>query len=286
MTLYNCFKAFWIAFICLFIADVSAKSTSTQVLRLYQTDFQFEYHIELLKIALDKTAADYPDTRLQFTEQVTPGRGLKMLEQGEVDIAFLASSKEREQNFIPIKIPLLKGLLGYRLLLIHQDNLEKFQQVSSTKDLSDSFVAGFGMHWADIEVLRQNRLPTQEVGTVTSLHRMLDAKRFDYFPRGVNEIWEEKQRLNRQLPDLMIEPNIALVYNLPVYVFVNKDLPELAERIEKGLNKATDDLSFQELFLKYYSDSILKARLSERKIIHLQNDDYPMTSTIDTSWWL
>ncbi|MCL1066595.1 transporter substrate-binding domain-containing protein [Shewanella olleyana] len=286
MTRYNCFKASLIAFVCLFIADVSAKPTSTQVLRLYQTDFQFEYHIELLKIALDKTAADYPDTKLQFTEQVTPGRGLKMLEQGEVDIAFLASSKEREQNFIPIKIPLLKGLLGYRLLLIHQDNLEKFQQVTNTKDLGDSFVAGFGSHWADIEVLRHNNLPTQEVGTVTSLYRMLHAKRFDYFPRGVNEIWEEKQRLKGQLPDLMIEPNIALVYNLPVYVFVNKDLPELAARIEKGLNIATDDLSFQELFLKYYNDSILKARLSERNIIHLQNDDYPMTSTIDTSWWL
>lgn len=285
MLLLN-FKLLLIALICFFVTEASAKSSSPQVLRLYQTDYHFQYHIELLKMALDKTAADYPEASLQFTEQVTQGRGLKMLEQGEVDVAFLASSKQREQTFIPVKIPLLKGLLGYRLLLIHQDNQQKFLQVKNTHDLGESFVAGFGSHWADIDVLRHNALPTQDIGTASSLHRMLHAKRFDYFPRGINEVWQEQQRISSKLPELMIEPNIALVYNLPVYVFVNKELPELAERIEKGLNKATDDLSFQELFLKYYSDSILKARLSERQIIYLDNQDYPQTEPIDTSWWL
>ena len=291
MKLLIYFKISLITIACFFIADLQARTTSTQVLRLYQTDINYEYHIELLKMALDKmaldkTAADYPEATLQFTEQVTQGRGLKMLEQGEVDVAFLASSKQREQAFIPIKIPLLKGLLGYRLLLIHQDNQQKFQQINSTKELGDSLVAGFGTHWADIAVLRHNHLPTQEIGTASSLYRMLDAKRFDYFPRGINEVWGERKRIKSRLPDLMVEPNIALVYNLPVYVFVNKQQPELAKRIEKGLIKATEDLSFQELFLRYYSDSILKARLSERRIIRLENQDYPLSAPIDTSWWL
>ncbi|WP_144210398.1 type 2 periplasmic-binding domain-containing protein [Shewanella donghaensis] len=269
----------------MFIADVSARTSSTQVLRLYQTEFNFQYHIELLELALNKTAEDYPDTSLQFTEQVSPGRGLKMLERGEVDLAFLASSKQREETYIPIKIPLLKGLLGYRILLIHQDNIEKFTTISTAEQLGRAFVAGFGSHWADLDVLKQNHLPTQEISTYGSLPKMLDAKRFDYFPRGINEVWEEKERLKYTLPDLTIEPNIVLVYNLPVYMFVNKGNPDLAKRLEAGLKIATEDLSFQMLFLKYYSESILKANLSKRKMILLDSKDYPIKE-IDTSWWL
>ncbi|MBQ4889900.1 transporter substrate-binding domain-containing protein [Shewanella sp. MMG014] len=271
---------------CVFSTSLFAKESTPQVLRLYQNEFHFQYHIELLKMALDKTAAEYPEARVQFTEQVTPGRGLKMLEQGEVNVAFLASSKQREKMFIPIKVPLLQGLLGYRLLYIHQDNQDKFKQVNSANQLSHSFVAGFGSHWADLDVLRHNELPTQEVGTAKSLYRMLQAKRFDYFPRGVSEIWAEKKRLGPDLPDLIIEPNLALVYHLPMYVFVNKQNPELAERIEKGLQRAIVDLSFQELFLKYYSDAILKAKLPQRTIIHLENQDYLSEKPIDSSWWL
>ncbi len=285
MTLFNGFKTSCLIVLLLFIADVSARTSSTQVLRLYQTEFNFQYHIELLELALNKTAEDYPDTSLQFTEQVSPGRGLKMLERGEVDLAFLASSKQREETYIPIKIPLLKGLLGYRILLIHQDNIEKFTTISTAEQLGRAFVAGFGSHWADLDVLKQNHLPTQEISTYGSLPKMLDAKRFDYFPRGINEVWEEKERLKYTLPDLTIEPNIVLVYNLPVYMFVNKGNPDLAKRLEAGLKIATEDLSFQMLFLKYYSESILKANLSKRKMILLDSKDYPIKE-IDTSWWL
>jgi len=116
---------------------------------------------------------------------------------------------------------------------------------------------------------------------------MLKLKRFDYFPRGINEAWNEIDKKGVNYPELMVEERTALYYPYPVYYFVNKENRELAARIEKGLKIALADGSFKDLFFESHSEIINKANLDDRIIFKLQNPTLPEgTPEPDTSWWL
>ena len=81
--------------------------------------------------------------------------------------------------------------------------------------------------------------------SVDSIFKMLKLGRIDYFHRGLNEIWGE---LSTHKETLKIADNVMLFYPLPVYFFVTKSRPELAKKLEKGINLALEDGSFKTLF--------------------------------------
>lgn len=64
---------------------------------------------------------------------------------------------------------------------------------------------------------------------------MLNHDRFDFLPRGVNEIFEEYALRKDLLENVIIEPHLALYIPGATYVFVSPKYPELAERLEIGL---------------------------------------------------
>jgi len=116
---------------------------------------------------------------------------------------------------------------------------------------------------------------------------MLSVKRFDYFPRGINEAWNEISEKKEKYPNLAVDPYIALYYPYPVYFFVNKNNLKLADRVERGLTIALEDGTFKALFLKYHSKIIQQADLNNRKIFILKNPTLAEgTPEPDTSWWL
>lgn len=267
------------------------------VLKYFQVDSRFNYRIALLNLVLEKTAAKYGAAKLEALEQsVTQSRGLVMLENNEIDVVFLATTKQREQTFLPVRVPIMRGILGLRVLLIHKDNVDRFAAVarsevdSSGVDSFDlfkqEFEAGFVFHWADMAILESNHIPVQKQPNYENLFAMLSAKRFDYFPRGINEIWRELAEHSDTYPELIVDEHLALEYEYPVYFFVNKTNAELAKRIEVGLNIALADGSFKRLFLKHHKDQIQRAQLSKRKLFYLDNPTLPAdTPLIDKSWW-
>lgn len=100
---------------------------------------------------------------------------------------------------------------------------------------------------------------------------MLMHDRFDYFPRGINEVFDEIEQRHQELPDMVIEPTLAMYLSTPSYIFVSPKHPELAERIETGLRRMIEDGSFDEIFWKFHGENIKKADLNNRKIITLNN---------------
>jgi len=257
--------------------------------RYFQTDGRYSYQIELLNIALDKTRDKYGPIRLAAVkEQMTQSRALQFLQKGEqIDIAFLATNSDREQQLLPIKIPILRGILGYRVFLIHQESANSFASLTTFKQLQTTYKAGFGAHWADLEILKQNGIRVDETVKYNLLFSKLNNKRFDYFPRGINEAWEEIKRVSETYPNLAVEQHHALYYPYPVYFFVNKHNTQLAARIEEGLKIALDDGSFKASFMAYHQGIIEQANLKGRTTFRLDNPTLPLgTLEPDTSWWL
>jgi len=253
-----------------------------------ELDIRHIYRVELLKLALSKSAATNETFEIVYSkDEMVQSRAIFDLKSNkDIDVIALPTSIEREKELLPVRIPIMKGLLGYRIFLIRKNDQNKFLKIRSLKDLK-KFNAGFGHDWADTEILKSNGLPVITAPNYESLFLMLNAGRFDYFPRGVNEAFSEISSRKNNLPDLDIEKRIALYYPFPVYFFVNSSNIELASRLEKGLNIAIEDKSFNQLFDHHFSSFIKSADLKNRKIFKLKNPALPdVTPFNNKKLWL
>ncbi len=235
-------------------------------------DQRHKYFVKLLNLALSKTNNKSNAVQLQANSiPMQQGRAiLELALERDIDVVWTVTSQEREKKLLPIRIPLIKGLLGYRVAIIRAADKNKFAEVTSIKNLR-KFTAGQGHDWPDTKVLAANQIKVVTSSTYDGLFAMLETKRFDFFPRGVNEAWQELAM--QENPKLKIEDSIMLYYPSPIYFFVNKKNKSLAERIERGLKHAIDDGSFDQLF---YSDPDHKrmfasVNIEQRNIITLQN---------------
>ncbi|WP_158592146.1 substrate-binding periplasmic protein [Noviherbaspirillum sedimenti] len=234
-------------------------------------DARYDYQIKLLKLALEKSGIAYQMRPSKI--KMEQGRTLLQLERGQdIDVVWSMTSREREQRLRPIRIPIDKGLIGYRVFLVKHEHLKKFAQVH-TLDHLRRFEAGQGSHWPDTRILQANGLNVYGATVYENLFNMLEAERFDYFPRSITEVWDEIQAHPGR--GFTIEPTILLSYPAAAYYFVNKENRELAQAIEAGLRQAIRDGSFDQLFNEYYGECVRKADLRQRKVIRLRNPLLP-----------
>lgn len=200
-------------------------------------------------------------------------RALTELEnKREIDVVWSMTSIEREDKLLPIRIPIYKGLIGWRLLLIQETNRERFKQIHNLQQL-ESLTAGQGHDWPDTTILRKNRLKVYGASSYEGLFKMLAIGRIDYFPRSLIEIWNEYQTHKDE--GISICTGIILQYPTAFYYFVNKDNQKLAEDIKKGLEEALMDGSFDALFHKEFDHFLIKSKLSQQSIFVLKNPILP-----------
>ncbi len=261
---------------CLLLAslDVQAKP-----LRMVDgSDGIAGYAKGLLKLALSKIPEQYEWD--ESTPSNTEARIIQMLEDNQLDIVWYASTREFEERMLPIRIPIYRGLLGYRVFMIKKGTQHKFDGVRTLEDLR-RFTLGQGRFWADTDILIANDLQVVKVLKYDSLFYMLDGDRFDAFPRGVHEPWAEIQRHPNLALD--VEQNILISYTNPFYFFVNKANTELARNLERGLRMAIEDGSFNDYFMNdpTVRDVLNKANLKNRIIIPLKNPALPELTPVD-----
>lgn len=230
---------------------------------------QQSYYLDVLNLALEKSSDKYGAFELE--EQVLEmhqGRTLNMLEQGKVvDVVWSMTSIEREQRFNTVYIPILKGLMGYRIGIIRADEQYQFTDIDNLSQFKKASI-GQGIDWPDTQILLSNGFNVIQ-GAARNLLPMLKMKRFDFFPRGLHEPWGEIKEDSK----LKVESRLLLKYPAPIYFFVNKSNEKLAERLEFGLKKAIKDGSFDTLFYNHEMTSgvMEKAQLSRRRIFELHN---------------
>lgn len=98
---------------------------------------------------------------------------------------------------------------------------------------------------------------------------MLAGSRGDFFPRGITEIWGELASYPNE--NLAVDEHIALRYPAAYYFFVNKKSIHLKKAVEKGLNIAISDGSFDAIFQKNIGKYIKAAKFNQRKIFSLEH---------------
>lgn len=254
-------------------------------IRYFQADSRYAYRTQLLQLILEKTLADGGYTLKPLYTDVTPDRGLLLLQSGRIDVVSLPATPERERLYRAVPVDIMRGMLGYRVLLIRKERQAEFSAITSLDGLRKMRL-GFGSQWADFPILEHNGLTVVGNPQYASLFGMLDKGRFDAFPRGLNEAWREQEEHAAELPDLAVESSLLLYYPYPVYFFVQRDDIALASRLQRGLERAMADGSMRTLFLHYHADLLKKAGLEQRRLISLENPLLPADfHAPDTSWW-
>jgi hypothetical protein len=196
----------------------------------------YDYFVELTQLVLSKNEHSYPKSKLVFIEakDITEGKNLMLLKHNNVDLAWSGTNTERENNYLPIRIPLFRGLLGYRVLLIRQEDKDKFLQIKNPAQLK-KLIACQGSHWADSDILEANGYLVSRVANFNGMFKMLAKKRCDYFPRAIFEGHAEQKSAQKYFPNIILIDDLILHYNFSFYYFVDKNNTGLAERLEKGL---------------------------------------------------
>mgnify|MGYP000049338932 FL=1 len=246
-------------------------------------DKRFDYGINLLRQVLNKTSSSHGSFNMFPAEGMNVGRAIEFLKSGEteaVNVVWTTSSKKREDSLLPIRIPIRKGLLGYRIFLIKKEDQAKFAAIQTLEELKQLRV-GQGHIWNDVKVFQGNGFEVVTGPSYEGLFRMLMEDRFDYFSRGINEAPEEYESRKNKFPNLFIEDSILLYYPWPKYFFTSKKNPALAERIELGLRMMIEDGSFERLFIKYHSKDIERVNLKNRKLFKMYNPLLPATTPFD-----
>ncbi len=208
------------------------------------------YFPKVLDLAMRKTEATHGPFSIGFYPwPVSTERSVEELRSGKaINLIWTATNPQREESLLPIRVSLLRELNNFRIFLIRENDQPRFDQVRNADDLR-KLRAGLGAHWSDTEIMRSNGYRVTTSLHYNALFQMLALDRFDYFSRGLYEVFNEAELHHKD--GLRVEKNLMLFYPVPFYFFVNKNDTALAERIELGLKLAQEDGSFDRLLLSF-----------------------------------
>lgn len=245
---------------------------------------QWQYLIDVMKLAIQHSGVPYD--LVESRRAMVQSRVMRELAEGlgDPDIGWTMTSPEREAELLPIRVPVDRGLIGCRLAFVRAADAQRWRDVRRLADLAP-YSAGQGHDWPDTDILRANGLQVQTASRYEALFDMLRLGRIDYFPRSVIEIGDEAA--TPLAHGLAIEPHVLLRYPAASYLFVRPNRRQLAADLERGLEAAVADDSFQRLFQRHFGDLIARHRLSQRRTLTLGNPLLPAATPLQRqALWL
>lgn len=252
---------------------------------IHENTHEFDWIV--LHAAMEKTAAKFGPYKITAaSEPLSIARLLQEMSRpdGNINIFARATDIELEKKFNPIRIPIDRGLMGMRLLVVRKADLPRFAAVRTLGELR-RLSAGQGKGWIDTEVLMAAGVNVVEAPRTESLYSMLEAGRFDFFPRALDEAPAEFDVVGKKQAGIAIEPTLMLRYPLPRYFFVRRDAEgdKLAARIKAGMEMMVQDGTLAALFREHKGPLVERAHIGKRHIIDLPNPSLPPDTPLQRS---
>ncbi len=236
------------------------------------------YPLELLRAAFNEVGVEVELHRA--TNSMVQQRSLNAIAMAQdVDVFWSMTSIEREQQLLPVRIPIDKGLYGWRLLLLAKDQFLPFWRVKDLRALQQLTLLQ-GHDWPDTIILEKNGIKVLTSSGYNSLFTMLAKNRGDAFPRSALEIWREQGRHSSQFK---VETDVVLYYPTALYFFFNKDQQKIASQLEAGLNALIKSGEFELIFQRYFADALQKSCLGQRHKLELNNPLLPLETPLSRS---
>ena len=275
--------------LCLALAAAPALAQDVYTIDLNSSKSSYnESHIKrLLTAALEASSDKYGPYELR-TSQIRMERDRLYLEMRKgtlVNVSAQVTSPEWEQTLLPIRIPVDKGLAGYRISLIDGRRQQEFSAVRTLAELK-RLPMGAGRQWSSTAAFVRDGFDVVQGNSSAGLHSMLAAGRFLHFPRSIDEAVFEQALYAPSFPQLAMERSFAIYLPLPRYFFVAAGQQRLASRLEYGLQLLMADGRFDQIFHEFYDGLIDKVGLRKRRVFKLDNPTLsPQTPLAVKAYW-
>jgi ABC-type amino acid transport substrate-binding protein len=238
-------------------------------------DIRDRYYWQLLDQALRITEPDFgPYMLRQAKDPMKEPRILQeiMSGSGSINVVDHPAAPEWERRLLPIRFPLDKGLLGYRVFLIRKEMQPQLSRVRNLQDLR-RYRIGQGQGWVDVTILRHAGFTVIEGADYEGLFDMLASNRFDLFSRGLTEVAAELAMHKAKYPDLVIDEHLLLYYPLTSYFYVGRSPSgrALAHRISVGLERMRRNGTFERMFESFKKPLDKAVGFQGRILIRIDN---------------
>ena len=236
-----------------------------------------QYEAKILDAALMATKEQYGDYRINQDDadlSSSAESAVFRTNRADVFVTVAGNPKLEHEEKIIVTHPLMRGLLGYRLLIVRDKALGKFAAIQTEEEFKRLRI-GISEGWADADLFRHNDYRVVEGGTFDEIFDRLAADKFDYIALGANEI--ETTFANRAAPYDMfsIEPTTLLYYPFALVFYVNPEKPALAQRLHDGLNAIDENGQAQRLFEQAAGNIVERLQLPQRTVFRLDNPMLP-----------
>ncbi|MCI0144551.1 transporter substrate-binding domain-containing protein [Paraburkholderia sediminicola] len=234
-------------------------------------DVHAAFALAVLDLAMKTANAAYTVRQAEIVME--RGRALAELAHGHntINLHWTSMEAAAERGLNVVRIPIHRGLIGYRVFVIRKDRQRDFDKIERFSDLK-AFTCGQGLGWIDADILKAAGLDVQ-TSTYETMFKMTQSGRVDYFPRGVVEAFAELDGRQHREPDLVVENRLMLKYRSDFIFYVATGQEVLADTIEKGLVQAYRDGTYLRLFNShpYIQDALVRTKPASRKTFHLDN---------------
>lgn len=144
------------------------------------------YPAELLALILSKSAITMVPNKVP--DIPSQSRAIRLLgKENGIDVFWGVTSSEWETQAKAILIPIDKGLLGYRIPVVHISHKDMFAAVTHARQLTP-FVFGLREDWPDTAIFKRNELDTLMYGMGAEPIAMLRSGRIDALPYDIFDL--------------------------------------------------------------------------------------------------
>lgn len=236
------------------------------------------YPVELLKLALEQTGVNFelkPSERLLSSDKAMR----QLIVNRDIDIAWSLTDEDKENDFLPIRVPIYKGLMGWQLFLISPNFQSQFLEIQNLEDLL-KYKVSQRFNSPNAAVLQAKQFQVVTGVQESNMFAQLEDGIVDFLPRSVINVRNDFDVWSQHQP-VVIEKNIGLRYPLAMYFFLNTRSVTLHRLIETGLNRAIENGQFEALFQAHYSELLQEFNLDQRQFFDLENPLLPKQTPID-----
>lgn len=236
------------------------------------------YEYEVIKAALEATTQSHGPYKLSTWDggDMNVLRTMREIARGEVvNVGTIPLSGElinAELAIIPI--PIMKGLLGYRAMIVRAKDVERLGAIEDIEKFRKLKLGQLDF-WSDIAVYEANDFEVVRGASMEVLFSMLERERFDYIPLGVGEVEKIFASFQEKYPHLTILPSSYLYYPYPVYTFVCTCEPAIKDRLQTGLGVISNNGVLEKLFSQQFGDALDKINARKSKIFRIENASIP-----------
>ncbi|NIB40202.1 amino acid ABC transporter substrate-binding protein [Pseudomaricurvus alkylphenolicus] len=257
----------WAWLLLIFSLAIRSVAAAEAIPVVYSGEHRVEFALELLTLALKADGGQYKPK--PHGVRLPRGRDFRLLNQNrEIDVLWGSATRERETRLLPVRIPIYRGMIGWRIAVVKRDSQDMFSGITTLEQLKQ-LVPGQVHAWTDTRILGFNGIKVEKGTSTDSLYRMLKGGRFDYFPRSIMEVWHEYE--DRTGMGFHIDEHALIHYPSAYYFYVNRSNNVLAVSIENGLETLIKTGEYEQLFFRHYGDILARARMHKRRVFSLQN---------------